>query len=59
MLIDLYSRKVVGWAMSERLTAGLVGDALQMSLWSRKMPKGVIVHSDVVASIVRPYTSRC
>lgn len=46
VLIDLYSRKVVGWAMSERMTADLVCDALQMALWKRKMPKGVIVHSD-------------
>ena len=28
MLIDLYSRKVIGWAMSERMTADLAGDAL-------------------------------
>ncbi len=41
MLIDLYSRKVIAWAMSERMTADLVGDALQMALWSRKMPKGI------------------
>ncbi len=33
VLIDLYSRKVVGWAMSERMTADLVCDALQMALW--------------------------
>lgn len=46
VLIDLYSRKVVGWAMSERMTADLVGDALKMALWRRKMPKGVVVHSD-------------
>lgn len=46
VLLDLYSRKVIGWAMSERMTADLVGDALQMALWGRKMPKGVIVHSD-------------
>lgn len=46
VLIDLYSRKLIGWAMSECMTADLVGDALQMALWSRKMPKGVIVHSD-------------
>ncbi len=46
LLIDLYSRKVIGWAMSERMTADLVGDALRMALWNRKMPKGVIVHSD-------------
>lgn len=46
VLLALYSRKVTGWAMSERMTADLVGDALQMALWGRKMPKGVIVHSD-------------
>ncbi|WP_089685290.1 IS3 family transposase [Billgrantia gudaonensis] len=46
VLIDLYSRKVIGWAMSDRMTADLVGDALKMALWRRKMPKQVIVHSD-------------
>lgn len=46
VMIDLYSRKVVGWAMSERMTATLVCDALEMALWRRKKPKGVIVHSD-------------
>ena len=45
-VIDLYSRLVVGWAMSERMTAELVCDALQMALWRRHMPKGVIFHSD-------------
>ena len=46
VLLDLYSRKVIGWAMRERMTADLVVDALQMALWNRRMPKGVIVHSD-------------
>jgi len=45
-VIDLYSRLVVGWAMSERMTAHLVCDALKMALWRRGMPTGVIVHSD-------------
>jgi putative transposase len=45
-VIDLYSRMVVGWAMSERMTAQLVCDALKMALWRRGMPTGVIVHSD-------------
>jgi transposase InsO family protein len=45
-VIDLYSRLVVGWAMSERMTTQLVCDALQMALWRRRMPTGVIVHSD-------------
>ena len=46
IVLDLYSRKVVGWAMSERMTTALVCDALQMALWRRKIPVGVIVHSD-------------
>ena len=46
VVIDLYSRLVVGWAMSERMTAQLVCDALQMALWRRGKPTGVIVHSD-------------
>lgn len=46
VVLDLYSRLVVGWAMGERMTAKLVCDALQMALWRRKMPTGVMVHSD-------------
>ena len=46
VIIDLFSRQVIGWAMDQRMTADLVGDALQMALWKRKHPKGVIVHSD-------------
>lgn len=46
VVLDLYARRVVGWAMSERMTAKLVCDALQMALWRRRRPSGVIVHSD-------------
>lgn len=46
VVMDLYSRMVVGWAISERMTSTLVIDAMQMALWRRKMPRGVIVHSD-------------
>jgi len=46
VIIDLFSRQVIGWAMSERMTADLVCDALQMAVFKRKRPKGVIVHSD-------------
>ncbi|PLW82084.1 hypothetical protein CWI75_09805 [Kineobactrum sediminis] len=45
-IIDLYSHMVVGWAISERMTAQLVCDALKMALWRRGMPTGMIVHSD-------------
>jgi putative transposase len=46
VVLGLYSRRVVGWAIAERMTATLVCDALIMALWNRKMPTGVIVHSD-------------
>ena len=46
VVLDLYSRQVIGWSMSERMTADLVCDALQMAVFKRKRPKGVIVHSD-------------
>ena len=46
VVMDLYSRMVVGWAISERMTSKLVIDALQMALWRRKPPQGLIVHSD-------------
>ena len=45
-VIDLYSRKVVGWSMSRRMTASLVCDALTMALWRRGFPRGVIIHTD-------------
>jgi putative transposase len=46
VVLDLFSRMVIGWAMDKRMKAELVCDALQMALWRRRMPKGVIVHSD-------------
>lgn len=46
VVLDLYSRMVVGWAMSERMTATLLCDALKMAIWRRKRPVGVIIHSD-------------
>jgi putative transposase len=45
-VIDLYSRLVVGWSMSERMTSHLACDALKMALWRRRMPIDVIVHTD-------------
>ncbi|WP_311567542.1 IS3 family transposase [Photobacterium arenosum] len=46
VIIDLYSRAVVGWSMSNRMTAQLACDALNMALFRRGFPKNVIVHSD-------------
>jgi len=46
VVLDLYSRKIVGWAMSNRMTAPLVKEALLMAYWRRKPEKGLIHHSD-------------
>ncbi|EBW1951595.1 IS3 family transposase [Salmonella enterica subsp. enterica serovar Cerro] len=46
VVIDLWSRSVIGWSMSSRMTAQLACDALQMALWRRKCPEYVIVHTD-------------
>ena len=45
-VIDLYSRKVVGWSMSNRMKAELVNNALLMALWQRKPKAGLIWHTD-------------
>ena len=46
VVIDLYSRKVVGWSMGSRMKAQLVCDALTMAIWQRSPDNGLIVHSD-------------
>ena len=45
VVIDLCTRKVVGWSMSSRMKAQLVCDALQMAIW-RRQPADLIHHSD-------------
>lgn len=45
-ILDLASRRVVGWAMRDNLEAELATDALQMALWSRRPEPGLIHHSD-------------
>jgi transposase InsO family protein len=45
-VLDLFSRKVVGWAAAPNMPARLVCDALNMALGQRRPPPGLIVHSD-------------
>ena len=45
-VLDLFSRKVVGWAMAPNMPAELVCAALQMAIAQRQPPAGLIVHSD-------------
>ena len=46
VILDLYSRKVIGWAISKRIDGQLALDALKMAIERRKPPPGVIHHSD-------------
>lgn len=46
VVLDLYARRVVGWAMAPSMPAELVCDALNMAIGQRRPPPGLIVHSD-------------
>ena len=46
VMIDLFSRMVVGWSMADNMRSSLVCDTLHMAMFRRGMPKDVIVHSD-------------
>jgi putative transposase len=46
MVLDTFSRAIVGWAMGERIDANLVVSSIEMALKTRKPPQGVIFHSD-------------
>ena len=46
VVLDLYSRRVVGWSMQQTMTAELVMDALLMAIFRRGRPTAVIHHSD-------------
>ena len=45
-VVDLFSRRVVGWAMKAEMTAQLVTDALLMAVWRRGKPDSLLHHSD-------------
>lgn len=46
VVLDLFSRQVIGWSMQSRIDRGLVLDALLMAVWRRQPKHEVIVHSD-------------
>jgi transposase InsO family protein len=45
-ILDLFSRKIVGWGMSSKIDASLVEDALRMALFQRQPGTGLLMHSD-------------
>lgn len=44
VIVDLFSRRVIGWSMKSRMTKELVLDALLMAIWRRSPVKNVLVH---------------
>lgn len=46
VVIDLFSRQVIGWSMQSRIHTDLVLDALLMAVWRRKPKEKVLIHSD-------------
>lgn len=46
VVVDLFSRRVVGWSMQATMSAQLVLDALMMALWRRGRPTALLHHSD-------------
>jgi len=45
-VLDVYSRRIVGWSMATHLRTELVVDALEMAVWRRKPAAGLVHHSD-------------
>lgn len=46
VVLDLYSRRIVGWSMQSSMTSQLVADALMMAVWRRGRPQELLHHSD-------------
>ena len=45
-VLDVYSRRIVGWSIADHMRSELVVDALQMARWNRQPQPGTIVHAD-------------
>ncbi len=46
IVMDLFSRQIVGWSMADHMKTSLVNDAMQMAIWQRKPPRGLLWHTD-------------
>lgn len=46
VVLDLFSRRIVGWSMQASMTSQLVADALMMAVWRRGRPQELLHHSD-------------
>ena len=52
-VLDLFSRKIVGWSMSDKMNAQFVIDALMMAIWRRGKPIALLHHSDLGSTRAR------
>ena len=46
VVLDLFSRQVIGWSMKQQMTSDLAIDALLMAVWRRKPKQELMIHSD-------------
>ena len=46
VVMDLYSRRIIGWAIDKRMTTGLISRAMMMAVNLRRPPRGLVFHSD-------------
>lgn len=51
VVLDVFSRRIVGWAMTDHMRTQLVIDALEMGIWNRRPAPGLIHHSDQGAQL--------
>ncbi len=59
VVIDLFSRQIVGWSMAEHMKTQLVNDALLMTTWKRKPSKGLLWHTDRGANMHQKAIALC
>ena len=59
VVLDLFSRRIVGWSMQPTMTAQLVLDALLMALWRRGRPNELLHHSDQGSQYTAKTSSGC
>jgi transposase InsO family protein len=55
IIIDLFSKQVVGWSIADRLRTSLCTVALQMAFWQRKPELGLLHHSDRAGQPIYPH----
>ncbi|MBS0865807.1 DDE-type integrase/transposase/recombinase [Enterobacter mori] len=53
VIVDMFSRKIIGWSMQHQITNDIVLNALEMAIL-RRPPKRVLVHSDQGSKVHKP-----